>query len=111
MASDVGRHTAIIRDQALHWVFQLHTAEDLTPLLPVFYAWLDAAPEHRQEYLRYEMLWRDLEDLKEESASNEIRGPVAPATAAARWVLRRWRWICAVCISVCVLAGIALALH
>lgn len=84
MTSERSRQVESVRDQAAYWTVLLHTVENLAPVLPSFYRWLEAAPAHRPEFVRVEAVWRALDDLRDRGLLGETHSPIPSTQALTR---------------------------
>ena len=110
MVNDSECGSVHVRDQAARWVLQLHTSENLASLVPAFQAWLDAAPEHRYEYLRLERTWRDLDELHDQLLRKEPGGPTPEVTGLVPRMPVSGSWAKILRVTACVLALMAISL-
>ena len=86
MEGDQERSGVDTATQALDWVIDLHTAEEMAWLLPEFHAWLSAEPANRREYDSIEAIWCRLPELHDRRSLSAMELPArrALSQAAAR---------------------------
>jgi ferric-dicitrate binding protein FerR (iron transport regulator) len=90
MEGDQERSDVNTATQALDWVIDLHTAEEMAWLLPEFHAWLSAEPANRREYDSIEAIWRRLPGLHDRRLLSAMELPTrGTLSQAARTIAAR----------------------
>jgi ferric-dicitrate binding protein FerR (iron transport regulator) len=134
MTTETPPDVGSVRDQAAYWTVLLHTVENLAPVLPLFYRWLEAAPAHRPEFVRVDAVWRALDDLRDRGllcdtfspipstqplmrppiaphALLELRRPEARGQTGGRRIMDSWRRTVRVGATLGAIAVFAVGLH
>jgi ferric-dicitrate binding protein FerR (iron transport regulator) len=114
MEGDPERSDVDTATQALDWVIDLHTAEEMAWLLPEFQAWLSAESTNRREYDSIETIWRRLSGLHDRRLLSAMELPTpgtlsqAAHTIAACGSPTRAHVLLAVRALVLVIVGVSL---